>query len=87
MSYVFGEQRADLFLPPSGQGRVVGAEVREEGRARTQPWQSDFYSSKAHIEELSVLQKTNSKPKKLFRRSLSSHASLSEPLAYFIFPG
>lgn len=64
MSYVLGEQRADLFLPPSGQGRVVRAEAREQGRARTQPWQSDFHSSKAHIEETLQCfkkQKTNQK--------------------------
>lgn len=32
-----GERKAHLFLQPTGQGRVVGAEVREEGRVRTQP--------------------------------------------------
>lgn len=76
MSDMIGEQRADLFLPPSGQGRVVGAEGREEGRARTQPWQSHFHSSKAHVEETLQCFKKQTK-KKLFRHSLSSYASLS----------
>lgn len=57
MSYMFGEQKADLFLQPGGPGTVVGAEVREEGRARTQPWRSDFYSSKAHSSNSAVLPK------------------------------
>lgn len=62
MSDMIGEQRADLFLPPSGQGRVVGAEGREEGRARTQPGSRTFTPAKHTLKKLSNASKH--KPKK-----------------------